>query len=276
MATWKLMEPPVPSALRRDVSHVRVFQVSGPQPYTVKVAPIAVPGLVFHQRGQGPAIRSIVTPQRTTTRLPLAFLYGAGTTPSTMAFFGGPHLTVQIIFKPYGLRSLLGLDARPLRNGVLSLGDLPGAPPLTQLLAAGPRAKAMLLLRYLERRAEGSVTHDRVVAQALDLIERHIATLRLPQLLEDLGFSERQLERRFKRSVGVSPKTYLRVRRFNEAVRLMKTGSYPTLTDVAHALNFSDQSHFIRDLKAFTRITPRDIFQRVSQFHEQGGFSYEA
>ncbi len=181
-----------------------------------------------------------------------------------------------VILKPDGLRSLLGLDARPLRNGVLPLASLPGAPPLTQLLAASPRAKAGLLLRYLARRAEGSVTHDRAVAQALNLIERRIATLRLPELLADLGLSERQFERRFTRAVGVAPKTYLRVRRFNEAVRLMKTRHYATLTDVAHALHFSDQSHFIRDLKAFTRITPRDISQRVSQFHEQGGFSYEA
>jgi AraC-like DNA-binding protein len=54
----------------------------------------------------------------------------------------------------------------------------------------------------------------------------------------------------------------------------MKTKQFERLTDVAQALNFYDQSHFIRDLKEFSGITPKSIFQKVDNFHDQGGFSY--
>lgn len=245
-------------------------------PYAVKVAPVALPGIVLHHRGRGGAISSIETPLGVATRLPLTFVYGAGTTPSTMRFHGGPHLTIQIILKPHGLRSLLGLDARRLRNGIIPLSELGGAPSQRDLLAAQtPQAKADLLLGYLMTKATGSTSRDHLVEQGLQWVEQHIRDLRLPELLRHLGVSERQLERRFTTAVGVSPKTYIRIRRFNEALRLMKSRRYPTLASIAYALNFADQSHFIRDLKAFSQVTPKGLSDRADHFHEQAGFSYE-
>ena len=256
--------------------HVRIFENPEPGSFAVRVAPVALPGIVFHQRGRGRAIQSIETSAGNAKRLPLVFAYGAGTTPSTMRYHGGPHLTIQVILKPQGLRSLLGLDARRLRNGVVALSKLPGAPRQGHLLATPTAlAKADLLLRYLMDKAVHSTTRDTLVDQALQLVEEQIEDLRLPRILHLLGVSERQLERRFAGAVGVSPKTYLRVRRFNEALRLMKTRRYPTLASIAYALGFADQSHFIRDLKAFAGVTPKGLSERAELFHEQAGFSYE-
>jgi len=68
---------------------------------------------------------------------------------------------------------------------------------------------------------------------------------------------------------------YIRVKRFNEAIRLIKTGQFERLTDVAYALNFYDQSHFIRDIKAFSGMTPKSLSQKVDDFHhDQVGYSY--
>jgi AraC-like DNA-binding protein len=55
----------------------------------------------------------------------------------------------------------------------------------------------------------------------------------------------------------------------------MKTRRYDTLTEVAYALNFHDQSHFIRDIKTFTVITPKSLSQKADDFyHNQAGYSY--
>jgi AraC-like DNA-binding protein len=273
---WTLLEPSIPGPLRRDVLHVRIFQNPTASPFAVKVAPVALPGIVLHHKGRGRAIRAIETPLGRVTRLPLAFVYGAGTTPSTMLYRGGPHVTVQIIFKPQGLRSLLGLDARRLRNGMRPLSGLAGAPSMRALLDdRPPEAKAARLLEFLERMAARSTTRDGLVERALGLVEQHIDDLRLPRILQELDVSERQLERRFTVSVGISPKAYLRIRRFNQALRLMKSRQYPTLASIAYALGFADQSHFIRDLKAFSRVTPKSLSERADHFHEQAGFSYE-
>jgi len=273
---WTLLEPSIPPELRLDVLHIRIFNNPDPRPFVVKVAPIALPGIVLHHRVRGRAIRAIETPLGAFTRLPLTFLYGAGTTPSTMHYHGGPHLTIQIILKPHGLRSLLGLDARHLRNAVLPLSQLPGAAGQRELLTPPtPEAKLDAILLFLMGKAVQSTTRDPLVEQALRLVEQQIMDLHLPRLLGELGVSERQLERRFTMAVGVSPKTYIRIRRFNEALRLMKTRRYPTLASIAYALNFADQSHFIRDLKEFSRVTPKSLSERADQFHEQAGFSYD-
>jgi AraC-like DNA-binding protein len=274
---WHLSEPPVPPVLRRDVLHVRVFDNPSAQRISIKVAPVALPGLVFHQKGSGPAIQRIETPKGTAEGLPLAFVYGAGTTPSTMHYWPGPHLTIQVILKPAALHALFGLDARRLRNGAMSLSELPCAPTVASLhRARGPHGKVALLFDFLATQVAIGKTRDVLVERALGLMEEQRMDLRLPRILAALGLSERQLERRFTRAVGVAPKTYVRVRRFNEALRLMKSRRYPTLASIAYALGFSDQSHFIRDLKAFSRITPKGLSQRADQFHELAGFSYEA
>lgn len=274
---WTLIEPSVPAALRSHVLHVRVFDNEDTTPFSVKVAPVALPGVVLHHKGRCPAIASLETPHGTVSRLPPAFIYGAGTTPSTMRYHGGPHLTIQIILKPQGLRSILGLHARRLRNGFLPLSAFSGAPSFSALLAERtPQAKTDRLLTFLARQALQNGIHDRVVERALDLVEQQVDDLRLAPILRALGISERQLERRFSVSVGVPPKTYLRVRRFNQALRLMKSRRYSTLASIAYALNFADQSHFIRDLKAFAQVTPKGLSQRSQQFHEQAGFSFLA
>jgi AraC-like DNA-binding protein len=276
-SNWTLHEPSVPPSLERDVHHVRVFDSESSAAYSVKVAPVALPGLVFHHKGPARALRSLETPQGLTSPLPLGFLYGAGTTPSTMSFFGGPHSTIQIIFKPHGLRSIFGLDARLLRNNFCSLSEMPGAPSERELLAH-PTSPAKLdtLLHYLEQASSSCRRHDPLVVRALEWIDSEIHHIELSRLHKDLGVTERQLERRFSLAVGVAPKTYIRIRRFNEALRLMKSGRHATLASIAHELNFADQSHFIRDLKEFARVSPKGLSERAENFHEKAGFSYEA
>jgi tRNA isopentenyl-2-thiomethyl-A-37 hydroxylase MiaE len=48
-----------------------------------------------------------------------------------------------------------------------------------------------------------------------------------------------------------------------------------TLTVVAHALGFHDQSHFIRDIKAFSGLTPKSLSHHADDFHHgQAGYFY--
>ena len=43
---------------------------------------------------------------------------------------------------------------------------------------------------------------------------------------------------------------------------------------LAYALNFHDQSHFIREVKAFSGITPKSMAQKAENYQDLGGFSY--
>ena len=90
-----------------------------------------------------------------------------------------------------------------------------------------------------------------------------------------LSLSEREFERRFTQAVGLPPQVYLRVKRFNAAIQLIKTKRFARLTDVAAALNFSDQSHLIHDIRTFAGMTPTSLSHKMDEFyHDQAGYSF--
>lgn len=106
--------------------------------------------------------------------------------------------------------------------------------------------------------------HFRSVAQrydhgipdkAVEMIIEAKGMLSVNDLTSALYISERQLERMFKYYIGLSPKFYCRIIRFNHIFQFMKNEN-TTWADVVHHAGFYDQSHFIRNFKAFTGEEP--------------------
>lgn len=276
MRSVKFTLLPPPEVLKNDVECIRVAESSGEEGLAIHVAPTGVPGIVFHQRNGQPALDEIATASGRSVRPSILFLYGPGTDASVMRYNGGSFTTTQVIFRPHALRTLMGMNASVLANGSAALSDIVPTNLLSQLLdARTERERVQLLTAFLVERFRQGNTRDALVEESLRLIHRHIATVRVKDLLDHVSLSERQFERRFIQTVGLSPHVYIRLRRFNEAIRLIKNGRYERLTDVAHALNFYDQSHLIRDIKAFSGTTPRSLWHRVGDFHdEQAGYSF--
>jgi transcriptional regulator GlxA family with amidase domain len=95
------------------------------------------------------------------------------------------------------------------------------------------------------------------------LVSRAIALLRahrrwdgplVRHLVAELPTSERQLERRFERVVGLTPKRYAALLRFERAVAALRTGV--ALGTVAIEAGYYDQAHFNRDFRRFAGTTP--------------------
>jgi AraC-like DNA-binding protein len=100
---------------------------------------------------------------------------------------------------------------------------------------------------------------------------------RLSEVLSDLNLSERSLERLFLAHVGITPVLYTRITRFQAAVVLLRRDKTDirrprSLTDIAHSLGYFDQSHFIRDFRLFSGVTPgaylRKAVERMPGFPE--------
>ncbi|MEQ8475848.1 helix-turn-helix transcriptional regulator [Fulvivirga sp.] len=89
-------------------------------------------------------------------------------------------------------------------------------------------------------------------------VQELIATngnVRLNQLYEELGVSERTLERQFKKAIGLSPKFYSRIIRFTYIFFQIKRGKEPWL-DITYDSGYYDQAHFIKNFKEFTGESP--------------------
>src|SRR5690606_36153643 len=91
----------------------------------------------------------------------------------------------------------------------------------------------------------------------------------LDSLSERLGYSPRQVERRFKEGVGLSPMALWRVLRFQRFLRLSAASPGASLTDLALGGGYSDQSHLIRDFKAIAGSPPSTFFREPHEMSDQ-------
>jgi AraC-like DNA-binding protein len=266
---------PPPEILKNDVECFRIATFTEAAELAVRVCPNGFPGVVFQQHLGNSVIKNIVTRSGSVVVTPTLFLHGQVTGLAVMVF-QGPFTTIQVILKPYALKTLFGFDASKLTDGSKWPDGFSGEELNARLVTAVDDPERIRLFSdFLAVRLRRALPRDELVERSIDLVRQDISSVTVESLLEPLGLSERQFERRFSRAVGVSPQFYIRVRRINEAMRLMDTGQYERLTDVAQALNFHDQSHFIRDIKAFSGITPKSITQKVNDFHrDQVGSSY--
>ena len=96
------------------------------------------------------------------------------------------------------------------------------------------------------------------LVKAVSLATRVHGLVRVDELATIAGVSARQLERQFAIHVGLSPKRFLRVLRFQQVLAALNdpTSSSSGSADVAARHGFYDQAHFINDFKTFTGETP--------------------
>jgi AraC-like DNA-binding protein len=69
------------------------------------------------------------------------------------------------------------------------------------------------------------------------------------------GISARYMQQLFLQYTGLTPKLYSQINRFQHSLKLV-TSRNTSLTDIAYECGYADQSHFIKEFKAFTGTTP--------------------
>lgn len=263
----------IPEMLQEHVEAITIGHHDGETKLDVNVCLNALPGIVFqHNNGRSP-IDSMTTSSSCLTYTPTLFAYGQMTERSIMHYKKQPFTATTIFLKPHALQTLLGVNAAVLTDNVVDLCEFSAGDLNMRLFdAKNEQTQLTLLTGFLASKLRQPPKRDRLIEESLRVIKDNVGRVTVKQLLEHLNISERQFEKRFSQAVGVSPQFYIRVKRFTEAIRLMQTGHYERLIDVAHALNYYDQSHFTRDIKAFSGITPKSLFQKVDAFREYDGF----
>lgn len=244
---------------------------------SIKVCPNGLPGIVFQHYNGESAIKSIVTKTNRVSQIPTLYLYGQVTDLAVMNFKKGPYITIQVVLKPHALKTLFGIDASTLTTKRYDgYQDLSAEKLNKELHKTNSTHECMTILtNFLLEKLNHAHPCDRLIEESLQLIHWNIKTATVNQLIEQFHISERQFEKRFIKTVGITPQFYIRIKRFNESINMIDSGKYERLVDIAHALNFYDQSHFIRDIKEFSGITPKSISQKVNEFnYDEIGASY--
>ncbi len=114
---------------------------------------------------------------------------------------------------------------------------------------------------------------------ALTAFDRAPLTTSIAAVTNAIGLSPKRFIERFKIDVGLTPKRYCRIRRFQRALELSNRGRHIDWTRVAIDCGYFDQAHFIHDFRSFAGLTPtgyqsaRTSFQNHVKFlqSEAGG-----
>jgi transcriptional regulator GlxA family with amidase domain len=83
--------------------------------------------------------------------------------------------------------------------------------------------------------------------------------VRVDDLAQHINLSRRQLARVMKESVGISPKTFSRIARFNRALQLARTHPRRAWVEVAAEAGYADQAHMVREFTEIGGIRPSDL-----------------
>ncbi len=91
-------------------------------------------------------------------------------------------------------------------------------------------------------------------------ITKHKGQAPIKELCQHTGYSVRQTERIFKQYLGVCPKEYSNIVRFQHAISSLDINENTRLTEIAVSCGYADQSHFIRDFKKFSNLKPKEYY----------------
>lgn len=165
-----------------------------------------------------------------------------------------------IVFKPGGAGPFFAVPLADLHNQVIALEMVWGAQAQRlreQLLAAATPEHRFAILEQalLARLTPARISHP-AVSFALQEFQQvpHLPTI--AAVAERIGLSQTRFIQVFRDAVGLTPKQFCRVLRFQQVLRLLESDAPVKWAELSLSCGYFDQAHFIHDFQAFAGLTP--------------------
>lgn len=194
-----------------------------------------------------------------------SLLYGTTTKPSDIIISPQQHY-IGIRFQPGQSRHFINLpskeltDAFELSDGILDF-SLEG---FTEQLAFEQIISQLdsLLKTHLSHKQPERGRIDNVIT----MIQSTHGLVKIDEVAALYGKSRRQFERTFLDTVGITPKFFSLITRFQNASTLITQLSHSSLADIASDAGYSDQSHMNHDFKRMTGFSPTQFIREYDAF----------
>jgi AraC-like DNA-binding protein len=176
--------------------------------------------------------------------------------------------TMGVHFRPGGAFPFFKMPASELKDQSVALEFLwgSGSRLLRERLleAQTPEAKFSVLERcLLEQLTNAEKRHPAVSFAMNRLLSGHACPV--SRIVEEVGLSSRHFIQLFRDQVGLTPKLFSRVGRFQKIVQIVHGKQSVDWAELALACGYYDQAHFIHDFQSFAGIKPTDYLRQRTE-----------
>lgn len=182
-----------------------------------------------------------------------------------------------IYFYPHGLSMFLNLPLNELFNQSVPLKyilkdlvtELEEELYGTEILENRIAIIEQFLTRQFKK-SEKRYQYNRI-KHTVDIINNKKGVVDVEFLVSESCYSRKQFERTFSEIIGISPKQFLKVVRFQNAIYQKSKVAQLSLTELAHTCGYYDQAHMINDFKSLSGFTPKQFFTDCEPFSDYFG-----
>lgn len=166
---------------------------------------------------------------------------------------------------PTALYKILQIDISTLTNKLVPLEKIneelfKKINPFYLNYKNDPSSFITSIISFIEN-VELIVDNDvKYIDKAIDYIDKNEGMINVLDLLKILPFSQKSLETKFKKIIGVTPGKFIKLSRFTKLMRKYEDKKL-SLKELIHKYNYYDQSHFIKDFKLFMAESPKAYFK---------------
>lgn len=170
-----------------------------------------------------------------------------------------------VIFRPCGAFRLLGIRQEGMTDQCINLSDILGSSIRSLIDELSAQDQVEKLRPVMENFLLQSLLKNKMkeegnrLSHVMEYIKRHshINTNLITTVCQEYGYSLRSLERHMQELIGIRPKLFQRIARFNAALEYMNKKKYKcNWAQTACQFGYSDQAHFIKEFKIFYGMTP--------------------
>ncbi len=183
-------------------------------------------------------------------------------------WYNGDYAILCVQFAANGISAIFGIPQQILVNSILSAEDIIGKDNqlITEQLAEmnnNLNLMGKLLDKYFIKKllVQKHTPYTNIIAHVANVIFSSKEMMSIDSLGKFCNISLRTLERRFLEEVGMSPKLYMRIVRFQAALENKMLHPEKSWLHISYESSYFDQAHFIKECHEFASASPEDLFK---------------
>ncbi|WP_257668824.1 AraC family transcriptional regulator [Parapedobacter tibetensis] len=174
--------------------------------------------------------------------------------------------TFAVRFYPYGITNFVTTPIKNLANKETPIAQLFGETIASDLereiiQATDIQQRIEIIETFLLNKLNEKATIDNIVKTTIDMLLSTNGSSPINAILKEDLSKRRQLERKFLKQIGISPKQLGKVIRLQTALKMLLNQKTETLTKIAYESEYYDQAHFIKDFREFTGTNPKEFLE---------------